>query len=97
MPHLYIIQSDKTGDIKIGRSKHPQKRLKQLQTGSPQKLKLLVVVENKGNIEKNIHRRLDRYRSRRNGEWFDFDCVGTLPDWLHELIDWDVANIWWEN
>ena len=38
---LYIIQSDKTGMIKIGRSKNPQKRLKQLQTGNPNKLKLI--------------------------------------------------------
>ena len=38
---LYIIQSDLTGMIKIGRSRHPQKRLKQLQTGNPNKLKLI--------------------------------------------------------
>ena len=38
---LYIIQSDVSGNIKIGRSKDPQKRLKQLQTGNPNKLKLI--------------------------------------------------------
>ena len=96
MSHLYIIQSDKTGDFKIGRSKNPQRRLKQLQTGSPHRLKLLLIVENQGTIEKKLHRRLQKYRSRRNGEWFDFDCAGSLPDWLSELIDWDVANVWWE-
>ena len=96
MSHLYIIQSDKTGAIKIGRSKNPSKRLKQLQTGCPDKLKLLVIFENKGHLEKNLHRRLKSYKSRRRGEWFDFDCAGSLPDWVHEQIDWDVANIWWE-
>tara|TARA_B100000212_G_scaffold305555_1_gene253632 strand:- start:516 stop:821 length:306 start_codon:yes stop_codon:yes gene_type:complete len=97
MSHLYIIQSDKTGDIKIGRSKDPKRRLKQLQTGSPHKLKLLLVIEGKGKIEKSLHNRLQQYRSRRNGEWFDFDCTGCLPDWISELIDWDVANVWWED
>ena len=76
MSHLYIIQSDKTGAIKIGRSKNPSKRLKQLQTGCPDKLKLLVIFENKGHLEKNLHRRLKSYKSRRRGEWFDFDCAG---------------------
>jgi len=97
MQHLYIIQSDKTGALKIGRSKNPKQRLKQLQTGSPYKLKLILIVEGKGNIEKNLHERLKRYRQRRNGEWFDFNCTGMLPDWLYEMIDWDDANVWWEN
>jgi hypothetical protein len=97
LSHLYIIQSDKTGDLKIGRSKNPQQRLKQLQTGAPHKLKLLVIVENKGGLEKQLHRRLSKYKNRKNGEWFDFECCGTLPDWLSEMIDWDVANVWWES
>ena len=32
--YLYFIQSDVTGMIKVGRSKDPAKRLKQLQTDS---------------------------------------------------------------
>ena len=44
--HLYIIQSSNKGNFKIGRSKNPSKRLKQLQTGSPYKLKLVLVLEN---------------------------------------------------
>jgi len=96
MSHLYIIQTDKTGAIKIGRSKNPEKRLKQLQTGCPDKLKLLLIVENFGHIEKNLHRDLRSYRSRRTGEWFDFECTASLPDWIYEQIDWEDANIWWE-
>lgn len=94
--YLYIIQSDKTGSLKIGRSKDPEKRLKQLQTGSPYSLKLIFMAEGKGHLEKRLHERLKDYRQRRKGEWFDFDCVGSLPDWIHELIDWDDANVWWE-
>ena len=94
--HLYIIQTDKTGAFKIGRSKNPTKRLKQLQTGCPDKLRLLLVLENKGHMEKNLHQRLRNFKSRRNGEWFDFDGTASLPDWIYEQIDWEVANTWWE-
>ena len=20
-----------------------------------------------------------------------------FPDWLSEMIDWDIANVWWDN
>ena len=50
--NLYIIQSDVTGMIKIGRSKDPQKRLKQLQTGNPNKLKLIAEFKGEGWKEK---------------------------------------------
>ena len=95
MDHLYIIQSDISGAIKIGRSKNPEKRLKQLQTGSPYKLQLLTVAKEKGDREKPLHRKFKPYKQACKGEWFDFDCVGSFPIWLHEMIDWDVANVWW--
>ena len=56
--YLYFIQSDFTGMIKIGRSKDPQKRLKQLQTGNPNRLKLIASFENKGNEEKYLKGRI---------------------------------------
>ena len=52
---LYIIQSDFTGMIKIGRSKDPNKRLKQLQTGNPNKLKLIASFKDMGWREKIIN------------------------------------------
>ena len=94
--HLYIIQSDKTGSLKIGRSKDPVSRLKQLQTGSPHSLKLILIAENKGHLEKKLHKDLKRFKNRRKGEWFDFECAGSLPDWISEMIDWDIANVWWD-
>ena len=94
--HLYIIQSDVTGAIKIGRSKNPKKRLQQLQTGSPYKLKILTIVKGRGDLEKLLHERLKPYKQSCKGEWFDFNCTGSLPDWISEMIDWDIANVWWE-
>ena len=96
MKHLYVIQSDVTGAIKIGRSSNPKRRLAQLQTGSPYRLKLLTVVENNGHLEKSLHQTLKPFKQACKGEWFDFDCAGSLPNWLCERIDWDIANVWWE-
>lgn len=94
--HLYIIQSDVTGAIKIGMSKNPQSRLRQLQTGSPYKLKLLTIVKGKGHLERSLHESLKPYKQSCKGEWFDFECTGSLPVWLSEMINWDVANVWWD-
>ena len=96
MKSLYVIQSDVTGAIKIGRSKNPKRRIVQLQTGSPYKLKLLAAVDGKGCLEKYLHDKLKPYKQECKGEWFDFECAGSLPLWLCEMIDWDVANVWWE-
>ena len=95
--HLYIIQSDVTGAFKVGRSKSPIRRLKQLQTGSPYQLKLVCILENKGYQEKLLHRRLDESGRRCKGEWFEFDLIGNLPDDIVEILDLETVNTWWEN
>jgi len=92
---LYIIQSDVTGMIKIGRSKDPQKRLKQLQTGNPNKLKIIAEFKGEGWKEKIIHERLRMYRLE--GEWFSYDCIGSIPDFLYEKIEWGSFDEWWNN
>ena len=92
---LYIIQSDKTGMIKIGRSKDPEKRLKQLQTGNPNKLKLIACFKNEGWREKQIHESLRAYRLK--GEWFSYDSVGSIPIYLYEKIIFGSFDDWWDN
>tara|TARA_B100000035_G_scaffold269211_1_gene242999 strand:- start:370 stop:675 length:306 start_codon:yes stop_codon:yes gene_type:complete len=92
---LYIIQSDVTGMIKIGRSKDPQKRLKQLQTGNPNKLKLIVEFKEQGWKEKILHEKLNKYRLE--GEWFSYDCVGSIPDSMYEQITFGSFDDWWNN
>lgn len=100
MKDLYVIQSDVTGALKIGVSKNPNKRLKQLQTGSPYKLKLVGVFKGMAFHEKPLHSRLKPYKlsvyyKKTQGEWFDFDCMGNLPDWITESLDLDIVNTWW--
>lgn len=91
--HLYIIQSDVTGAVKVGRSGNPKTRLKQLQTGSPHRLKLLLVVEDGGSGERMLHARLSRWLLKGNGEWFSHDCLPNLPDELYERLPQD--DRWW--
>ena len=92
---LYIIQSDNFGAIKIGRSKDPQKRLKELQTGNPNKLKLIATFKDKGWLEKILHEKLAKYRL--NGEWFSYECVGSIPVELYEQITFGAFDDWWIN
>ena len=93
--YLYFIQSDVTGMIKIGRSKDPQKRLKQLQTGNPNKLKLIACFEGLGWREKLLHEELQMFRKK--GEWFDYMSTGCLPIDLYEKIEWGSFDDWWNN
>lgn len=63
----YFIQGQAGGNIKIGRAHDAQKRLKDLQIGSPDKLVLLLVLD--GDRESDLH---GKFKSdRRHGEWFD--------------------------
>tara|TARA_R110002153_G_scaffold16136_1_gene57079 strand:+ start:1148 stop:1447 length:300 start_codon:yes stop_codon:yes gene_type:complete len=97
MNHLYIIQSSNNGNFKIGRSKHPAKRLGQLQTGSPYELKLVLVMTDCGHKEKHLHERFPEKGRECKGEWFDFSLMGYLPDEVTELLDLDLINTWWSS
>jgi len=95
---LYIIQSKATGDFKIGKSKDPIRRLKQLQTGSPYELKLILTLKGQGYKEKIIHRHIMMRNKRKcKGEWFDYELLPCLPDDIYELLDLDLVNSWWES
>lgn len=63
----YFIQDTLSKKVKIGRSKDPQKRLLQLQTGHPNRLHLLVVID--GDHEQRLHTHFAKHHVR--GEWFD--------------------------
>lgn len=75
---LYVIYCEHRDGvhIKIGISKNPQKRLKQLQTGNISTLKLFRTLTcfskfQAAIIEKHLHNRFSDKRS--NGEWFHYD------------------------
>jgi len=68
---IYLIKSLDDGCYKIGVSKSPDKRLKQLQTGNPSELQLLHVYNSEiaFKIEKVLHNTF--CIDKQHGEWFN--------------------------
>jgi hypothetical protein len=65
---VYFITCRKTGMVKIGSAYDPFERLKQLQTGSPTKLKIEALLKGACKREREIHKLLAKHRV--HGEWF---------------------------
>ena len=80
---VYFIEGG--GYTKIGKADDPQKRLKELQTGSPFPLSLKFVTEGGFEKESQIHSALSKYRF--NGEWFEITY-----DWCDEFVDFIVLE-----
>lgn len=68
---IYIAQECESGRYKIGISKHPEKRVAQLNTGNPEVLHLIHQHKASDGFkeESAIHRMLEN--NSLNGEWFD--------------------------
>ncbi|MBB1074171.1 GIY-YIG nuclease family protein [Rhodoferax sp. 4810] len=79
--YVYAIRERETGHVKLGISRNPQQRLRQLQTGNSSTLELVAYrkAENRFADERALHADADVYRLR--GEWFDdralklFNCA----------------------
>lgn len=71
MKYVYLIQSLENSYYKIGVSKHPNKRIKQLQTGNSSELKLIESYQSEfaNEIEKVLQCRYAY--AHKEGEWFD--------------------------
>ena len=77
--YIYFFQSVDTGRIKIGLSKDPKKRMKQLQTS--ERLFLLHAIKGTRWLESNLH---DRFAHLRiHGEWFE--PAQELFDYIEQL------------
>ena len=92
MKYIYLIQSLEDGYYKIGVSKHPKKRVKQLQTGNSSELKLVEVYqsEHAHKVERSLQRRYSYLK--KEGEWFDLGIseeISFLTDCkqINESID----------
>jgi len=73
--YIYLIQSLENSYYKIGVSKHPQKRLKENQTGNPSPTKLIEVYQSDlaYKVEKVLQRRYSH--CKKEGEWFDLSIA----------------------
>jgi len=78
MSAIYLIKSN--NKLKIGYSKNPWKRYKQLCTGSADNLALVMTFycKNTRDLEKYLHKRFDKYRV--NGEWFSVSVMDVLTE-----------------
>lgn len=65
---VYFIESKGSSLIKIGYSITPEKRLKDLQTSSPEALQLLGTIPGGKAEEAELHKKFERHRE--HGEWF---------------------------
>jgi hypothetical protein len=97
--NLYLIQMAVTGDFKVGRSRDASKRLQQLQTGCPYKLRLLLEAKGLGHLEKRVHQALRPYRCRYGkGEWFREEGMGSIPVDIWNLVPMAILDDpdWWK-
>ena len=78
MKQVYLIKSEETGRYKIGVSKNPHKRVKQLQTGSNEKIFLINSFKSNypEKVEKTLHNQYLYLKT--NGEWFDLSLEDEL-------------------
>ena len=68
---IYFVKSKGAAFVKIGVAADVAKRVKALQTGYPQKLKVLAVLPGSYETESGLHELFAS--SRRQGEWFRFN------------------------
>lgn len=66
--YVYFILSEQSKSVKIGYSSTPEKRLDNLQTGSPVQLKLIGKLQATKSDEASFHAHYQEYRT--HGEWF---------------------------
>ena len=79
--------------VKIGYSANVEQRLKQLQTGNPYPLKLLLVLKGLKDTEKGIHEEFSG--SRVNGEWFRYKSMlrYTINSIIEAKLDASKINV----
>lgn len=88
---VYVARESVSGRYKIGISKNPEARVKQLNTGNPEKLILVhayLATEQKNISEKLAHSLFDT--SRLKGEWFESTINMCLLPSFHGHVDEDA-------
>lgn len=78
---LYFILEAQSNSIKIGVSKDVEKRLSQLQTSNAFPLLLIGRMQNRIDLEKNLHEKFKKYRLK--GEWFstNVSLIEYISEW----------------
>lgn len=92
--YIYVIGSDNP-PYKVGISKNPERRLKNLQTGHPQKLRIHTLKETDSTktklLESAIHYHLRLHRT--HGEWFNMDLKNILLEVEYALMRYEDDSL----
>lgn len=67
---IYVIEAGIDGPLKIGTAFRPEQRKKGLQVGNHNDLTILMTFEGGPALETQIHKDLEQYKIRKDGEWF---------------------------
>jgi predicted GIY-YIG superfamily endonuclease len=77
--YVYVIEAE-GGDVKVGVASDPQRRLRELQTGSGSKLRVAFKVLCRAGAERHVearcHEELSKFR--KIGEWFDVELGAAI-------------------
>lgn len=80
---IYFIQPVDGGSIKIGKANSPPDRLRELQTGSPDRLKIIGMMQGDEATEYALHDLFARHRL--DGEWFSPD--DDLTEFIETVVN----------
>lgn len=93
---VYCIRDDGLARVKVGHSRSPARRIRQLQTGSAAPLRLVGQFDGGKYVERSFHQTFWHRRIVVNGrvtEWID-DSDGSVSDNFLRLADgWRPGNI----
>lgn len=87
--YIYIITSQDLSFCKIGYSKRPEKRLKEIQTGSPEILYIYLLLRGNRMIEKKLHKKYKEFL--KSGEWFKFKDTSIYDDINKYKKNYDIT------
>ena len=83
-PHLYLIADAHRRFVKVGVSRDPEQRLRQLNSPLPLMLVGSWPLENAYKCEKYLHYKLSVYRTNR--EWFRYEAAAKVYEFLGEMM-----------
>lgn len=71
---VYLVTAEIGGPVKIGRTRadRVKSRLKELQTGNPQPLRVVRMFSGGRDLEQHLHKVFGPYRIGAKGEWFEY-------------------------
>jgi hypothetical protein len=78
---VYVIRARPSGKLKIGQAVHAERRLEYLQTGTWERLELILTIPDDRNLERDLHKRFAS--DRLAGEWFEPSPA--ILAWLREM------------